>query len=393
MRVLICVSATEKELTRLTESGLRRDFLELARLTQGQLCFSPERGRRRGWVGRLFGAHLQQAWVAAKRAASADVVFADGEHIGIPLAVFLRLRRRNSRVVMLGHFVSKPWKRALLRLVSRVGVPGRVLVHSEIQEQAARNAVGGNWSVSLVPYQVDTSYWEDRRAEPGDTILAVGAEGRDYDTLLKAVEGLGLPVRIAAGSHWARKSVESDEAGDDVTWFSEPLPFDRLREEYENARLVVVPLLEVENQSGVTTVLEAMSMSRPVVLTATQGQREVVSGPLVRGEGQDPIAMPSRGAHLFGAAGTVSRAEAEAGTSLFADADGIYVPVGDASALRQAITLLSDDSTLARRIGKAGRETVQRSFTLESYAERLSAEIHGEAEQEDSCWAVGAAAG
>ena len=131
MPVTLLVSASEEETARLTEGGPRRDFLELARRIRGRTVFARE-GRRGGVRGRLLGPHVRQAWRAAGAADRGDTVFADGEHNGIPYLLFLKLRRqRVKQVVMLGHLVGRPWKRALLWLVTRLGTPGALLVHSE----------------------------------------------------------------------------------------------------------------------------------------------------------------------------------------------------------------------------------------------------------------------
>ena len=61
MAVLICVSVTEAEAARLQERGPRRDFVELARTTGGELLYQPAGSRRSGLLGRLFGPHICHA--------------------------------------------------------------------------------------------------------------------------------------------------------------------------------------------------------------------------------------------------------------------------------------------------------------------------------------------
>ena len=366
MVVTILVSASQEETARLTEDGPRRDFLELARRVAGRTLFASE-GRRGGLRGRLLGPHVRQAWHAARAARSGDAVFADGEHNGIPLLLFLALRRRPvARVVMLGHLVGRPWKRALLWLGTRLGPPGALLVHSEAQADLVHPWVARRWTVELVPYQVDADFWQ-ARAEPDrpPLMVAVGSESRDYGTLVEAVRGLDVSLVIAAGSHWARSAATAQSLPPNVTLLTGPLPFAELRALYQRASAVVVPLHDVANQSGVTTLLEAMSMSRPVIVTATSGQREVVRGPLVHADGTlDRAATEDRGPHRFG--GVSAEGEADS---------GLYVPVGDASALRAALVRLTSDPASAARLGAAGRESALASFTLEMFSERLAAAL------------------
>lgn len=100
-------------------------------------------------------------------------------------------------------------------------------------------------------------------------------------------------------------------------------------------------------------------MSLPLVVTASKGQRECVTGPLVRATGPAPVPMANRGAGLFGLRGHAP--------------DGFYVPPQDAMALRTAIELVANDASLAEAVGRNARETVLGGLTLDHYVQRLSA--------------------
>ena len=96
------------------------------------------------------------------------------------------------------------------------------------------------------------------------------------------------------------------------------LGFVDLRQLYADARFVVMPLHDVEFQAGVTTILEAMAMGKAVVCSRTRGQTDVIID----------------------------------------GATGVYVPPGDAAALRAAIRGLLDDPDRADEIGARGRRYV-----------------------------------
>ena len=119
---LICISLSEADAAKLANDGPRRDIELLATTAGGTLLWrSPETSRIRPWW-RFTGPHLRQAWQAATAAAPGATVFADGEHLGFPLAGLLALRgrRTRNRLVVLGHYVDKPWKKALLWAASRM---------------------------------------------------------------------------------------------------------------------------------------------------------------------------------------------------------------------------------------------------------------------------------
>lgn len=368
----LAVSASRDETARLLADGPRRDFAELASAVDGAVLFRPEGSSRRGWRAKLFGAHVRQAWDLAGRTRRGDTLFADGEHNGLPLMVFLALRRRRpARVAMLGHLVTRRWKLLALRVISRLGVPATLVVHSTVQAAAARAAAGGRWRVALVPYQVDTAYWQRSlaAAPPDDDarplVVAVGSEHRDYDTLVAAVDRLTVRVIIAAGSHWARETARARALPSNVTYLDAPLRFHELRDLYARAAMVVVPVHDVPNQSGITTLLEAMSMALPVVATASAGQRECITGPLVCDDGSfDGAATADRGPQAFGLPPD------DAST-------GLYVPPGDAAALRAAIARLAGDPALRGSLGAAARAAAVRCFDVDRYVANLSAELGG----------------
>ena len=367
MSVLICVSATEAETERLLNAGPRRDFIELAEATGGAILFQQAKASRGRVWRRLSGPHIRQAWHAAGRARCGDTVFADGEHIGIPLLAFLLLRfRRSVRVVMLGHLIARPWKAIPLAVLTRIGSQGTLVVHSVTQAERIQSTLGGRWDLRLVPYQVDTEFWRPGEATAPSgpaTILAVGSEHRDYVTLSKAARNLDVHVRIAAGSHWARSLAAAGETPANVEYITEPLPFAELRAAYAAAAIVVVPLEDVANQSGVTTILEAMSMGRPVITTANAGQRECISGPSVDSEGVlDPRTADERGPQLFATGKSLDTDD---------DPDGYYVAPGDSAALRAAITKLLDEPEQRTAMGASGRRSACGHFTLDGYVDSL----------------------
>ena len=373
MTIRLAVSATEAETARLATNGPRRDFLELSARVGGRVRYRDDAPRRAGLRGRLLGPHMRQAWALAGETEPGDTLFADGEHVGLPLLAALELRRRRPRrVVMIGHLVSRRWKLPLFALATRLGTTGTVVLHSVEQDRRLRGWIGRRWRTALVPYQADTTFWTPSPAgdEGPPLILAVGSENRDYDTLVRAVDGLPARVVIAAGSHWARTLATSGELPANCEHLSQPLDFAGLRELYRRAACVVVPLHDVANQSGVTVMLEAMACGVPVVVTASRGQREVTRGPLVRAAGDpDAAATADRGpqvlAPLAGGFGE----------------SGLYVLPGDARGLRRTLAMVLGDGALRDRLGAEGRRTAERFFTLEQYVANLAGPL-GVAESE-----------
>ncbi len=89
------------------------------------------------------------------------------------------------------------------------------------------------------------------------------------------------------------------------------MPLTELRDLYARSRFVVVPLHASDTDNGVTVILEAMAMGKAVICSRTRGQVDVI---------QEGVT-------------------------------GIYVPVGDAAALRAAILSLWAEPQRAQQMG------------------------------------------
>ena len=273
------------------------------------------------------------AAAALQRLRGYSVVFADGEHVGIPLAAALRATGATIPLLVIGHHLTTSRKVALLRRLRVHRRMTRILFHSSRQRQLAMSELGMPASqLALVPYYADTNFWRPGSWDEEALVVTAGREHRDFATLAEACAGLPVKVFAAIGS------VHSPAATSTAPkeW---PANFDRgfagyrtLRELYARASVVVVPLVETDFQAGVTTILEAAAMGKAVVATATSGQSDTI----VDGE------------------------------------TGILVPPGDPTALRDTIRGLLANPAERRRLGLAAHDAVRTYGTVEAYAATLA---------------------
>lgn len=190
-----------------------------------------------------------------------------------------------------------------------------------------------------VPYQVDTQFWRPMDL-PGDVVSAVGNEMRDYPTLLAAARSLPYQFRLVVGGTGSRNSsgqapalTALDRAGPLPSNVSAgPLPYLELRELYARSRTVVVPLVESDTNHGLTVILEAMAMGKPVICSRVRGHVDIIR------DGET----------------------------------GILVPPGDPAALAAAIRMLWEDPEEARRMGRRARAYVENHHSFESFCNRVS---------------------
>lgn len=397
-RTLLVISARLDDAARAAvASGRwpRKDFIELAHALDADVIDYDTVERRLRWraLRRVVGMWRTQVWIAFTRRHRYHSIFTDGEHLGVPLALLLRLTRHRPRHVTIGHLVDTPVKRAVFRWLRPQRAIDVVLVHGALQRRLAHERLGLPLAgLALVPYQVDPQFWRPARTpqlsvprtdagegdpsrslpsagagqagQRGPLICTVGLEYRDYPTLLAAVRGLPVRLVIAAGSHWSRHRNTAEGADVPANVEVTTLDYVALRDLYARARFVVVPLREIDNPAGITVILEAMAMGKAVIVTATSGQRDTIRGRLCTADGLS--AEPQGGPAAFGVTGALAEAET-----------GLYVPPGDAAAMRRAIQYLLDHPDEAERMGAAGRRLLEGQMSLDLFVRRLGALIAG----------------
>jgi glycosyltransferase involved in cell wall biosynthesis len=343
----------------------RKDYLELQRMLGADLL---DLGTidHKGWTRlarRLGGTAVAQALLAWTRSGRYDVVFADRESTGLLLAALYWLWPRRPRLVMIGHMLSPRKKQMLVKLLHLSRTIDRLIVHSSLQQRIAREALGfAPKKIVQLPYQADDRFWSPREGSTTAMICSAGLEFRDYHTLVKAVDGLDVQVVIAAASLWSKhRGLGSDQ----------PVPpnvqvasfdYDGLRQLYAAAQFVVVPLLDVENQAGITTILEAMAMGKAVIVSHTRGQTDVVRDRRSRSRTEPERSTQPEWSRLLGATEGTARGHT-----------GIYVRPHDPAELRKAILFLLDHPEHAREMGANGRRLIEETMNLDQFTARIMA--------------------
>jgi glycosyltransferase involved in cell wall biosynthesis len=344
-RVLLTVSGTiPAHLDDDVAAGRRprADYRVLAEHLDADVVDVPRARAESGPVGRLLaaaGAGPLLAWYAWRRRRSYELIVTDGEQVGLPLAVLMRwLGAGGARHAMIVHIVSVPKKDRLIRFTLIAPAIDRWIIYSSAQaDVVVRRFRVPRDRIVLTSFTVDTEFFAPAPlpAAGRPTICSAGLERRDYPTLVRAVDGLDVDVVIAAASPWSRRQDSSEDVPLPGNVVIERLPLDELRDLYARSRFVVMPLVDVEFQAGITTILEAMAMGRAIICTRTAGQTDTLVD----------------------------------GTT------GLYVPPGDVAALRTAIERLLASTHECVALGTAARAWVVEHAELDRYAERLAAEL------------------
>src|SRR4051812_29320312 len=324
----------------------RADYLELAQSFNADLLdYAAARtiaGRTGALLEKLGGPNVVLAYACWKIRKNCQAIVTDGEQVGLPLAALLKFTPgTRPRHLMIVHVISEPKKTAFLDWLGVQSAIDRFITYSRWQQRYIEE----RWKLSRnrvlwTPFMVDHEFFALKQVTPSSStrrqICAVGLERRDYETLLRAVEGLDVHVVIAAASPWAKrvKGVATRSIPGNVT--VQKFTQYELRQLYADSSFMVMPLENVKFQAGVTAILECFAMGKAVICSRVPGQTDVV----VEGD------------------------------------NGYYVPPGDPVILRKEINRLLSQPEEAARLGANGRKLVEDEMNLDLYVERLTGFLH-----------------
>jgi glycosyltransferase involved in cell wall biosynthesis len=268
-----------------------------------------------------------------------DVIFAWGaEPVAMPFALLLKLTTSRVSFVARFNWIS-PAKKAWFLRLAHSHFTRLILPPTQREFAISRLGIPAAKVVNF-PWYVDEEFWQPPADVTQDMICAVGREMRDYETLIKALDGTGIPCHIAGPlvrgkqDRWRRSLGDSGEKAElppNVTMGQQDSI--ELRDLYARSRFVVLPLRESDTDNGITCILEAWSMSRPVICSQIEGQRGFID------HGRD----------------------------------GLFVPPRDAEALRKALIDLWEHPEESARMGQEGRRTVEQAHDIRRFTGEVAA--------------------
>jgi glycosyltransferase involved in cell wall biosynthesis len=291
---------------------------------------------------RLCGRDVALAAMGLLRRRTVDAIFTNGENVSIPLSLLFRIvgaSRRRPAHVTIGHRLSAGKKRLFFRFLHVDREMDVVFVYAAMQRDIAMQTLAiPDSKLRLIPFHADHRFFRPRkqsRETPGQ-VGAAGLEWRDYPTLLRAAGRMpDYTFRLAAASPWSRHTNETENRVLPENVTARRYGYSELRALYADSESVAVPLYDNDFQAGVTTLLEAMAMGKPVVVTRTQGQTDVI----IDGE------------------------------------NGLTTPPGDDAAWEATLRRLHEDAALRQRLGEAGRRWLEEHATLERWASTVADSI------------------
>jgi glycosyltransferase involved in cell wall biosynthesis len=265
---------------------------------------------------------------------AADVVLSTVDTVGIPLVLLQRLGLVRTPIVYVA--IGLPERLLQLRRGKRLyrrALDGAKAIVSYAESEAdwLRRWLGPTANVSFVPFGVDTDAFRPVDRPPEFDVVSIGADPRRDFPLLATVAARRpeLTVRVVASADHAgvlrdlspNVSVETD------------ISLERVRDRLAAARVVALPVRDNSYSGATTTLLQAMAMAKPVVVSRT-----------------DAIAN---------------------GYGLEDRVNCRLVPPGDADTLERALLETLEGADAATALGIRARQTVERSLSWERYTAAL----------------------
>jgi glycosyltransferase involved in cell wall biosynthesis len=291
----------------------------------------------------IFGDFDQQFRVL--RAASRYDAIYSAHHLTTPLLALLRkLRVLETPVVAIAYQSFSP--SLLSRLFTALCVDGNdhiICLDPQLQEDLIQQFKIPEAKLSVAKWGVDLPFYEavplpEHNPEP-PLILSTGKTYRDYQTLLKAIDSLNCQLKISCFD------IEGVKAGlslpTNAHFYEGVLPWRAVLQEYHKAYAVAIPLghypRKPNNAVGLTVLLEAIAMGRPVVMTRNNLSRYVMD---------------------IEAAGI-----------------GLWVETGDIKGWKDALSYLINHPTEAAQMGQRARQLAEQSLNLEVFSAKVAAAL------------------
>ncbi|MGI9597676.1 MAG: glycosyltransferase [Acidimicrobiales bacterium] len=286
-------------------------------------------------------------WAQARRVypllEDGDSVYTAGCDAGIPLALICAVRRRPVSFAIAFADPTRLRPKLVGWLLVLLSLKLTVIVTTDHQERLVKRSFGRHvHSVRATEGQTDCKFFrpgDERRENDPPLVASCGVEQRDYRTMATALADVDVEAKVCF--------VSPNRTTKTRYTLPDPVPanfefrhfeFLELRELYQQADIVVVPLIENRYSAGLTTLFEAIACGTPIVVTESPG---IVQGLIEEGL-------------ILG------------------------VPPGDEVAMKAAVEGILADRPVATRRAEAARAAIMERYSAGSYLDLLESILTGQ---------------
>lgn len=285
------------------------------------------------------GFDLSQAVQKIKHINQCDVVFATTDSIGLPIAFLKMLGIIDTPLVIASQGLTSHLKARGMNLGFRLNK--KLLNHADkviCYGWGEKNELLQYFDVPKdkliwIPLGTDTDFFSPADVPVNNVILSVGRDTfRDYATLLRVASHLPYQFQIITSP----RNLHGLSIPSNVKTIFD-VPIGTVKEHISKSRLIVLPLKNTGYSAATTTLLQCLSMARPVILTNV-----------------DALG-PDRNGYCFSSNKAIYLVSPE-----------------NPEALKQAVCELWNQPDMALELGQRGRKTVVNRFTTRHMAAHLS---------------------
>lgn len=162
-------------------------------------------------------------------------------------------------------------------------------------------------------------------------VVSIGKTLRDHDTLAAAMRGSDIRLTIIGTAPTGGEPLPNIEVIP-VSEHINHLPYRRTLEIYQRATIVAIPLASTRRLAGLSSLLDAMAMGKPVVMTRN---------PLVD-------------------------------IDIEAEGFGVWLSPGDVAGWKRAVEDLAADSVRCREMGRRARLVAESRYNIQSFTAQLA---------------------
>ena len=199
-----------------------------------------------------------------RMAASHDRFFATAPSLHVVIARYLGIVRNRYILLCWASAHRSPIRRWLF--ARQLGFARRILVNdSRTREELIRDWAVPEAKITWLPFGIDADYYIPAEVSRRTHLLVPGDAVRDEEFVIElARAGLGSVLRGIKDAGIRDFFAGRPDAGAvDVRWLR---PFSEIRTNYQNAKAVIIPVLNDREPSGLTAMLEAMACGRPCII-------------------------------------------------------------------------------------------------------------------------------
>jgi glycosyltransferase involved in cell wall biosynthesis len=282
---------------------------------------------------------LDQQIRVLRVASQYDVIFCGCQHDALLLGLLRFLRILRTPVVVTMHHMVHPVFRSRSMFNALFGsISSFVCLHRRVANELMSRFDVPTHRVEVIEWGGDASFYANvapfdggSLADQPNGVVAAGRTFRDYEVLIRAVRDTAIPLRIFC----TQDVYPTERLSDNIAVHAQSglSTLKALLSHYQGAAVIAIPMVHLPDKLiGLTSLLDAMAMGKPVVMT--------------------------RNAHID--------------IDIEGEGIGLWVEPGDAEGWTRCLTYLLSHPDESRAMGQRALALVQGKYHIDRFSTQLA---------------------